>query len=167
MDREAADLVAGDLDVRAVMRLDPDRGGLSGNDLAEQGVLGDLELDGYPGGREGEGTNGCRLGAGARRGLRSVCGVIGELCELSVDVVPREGVLAGFNEFGRHSPAGSERLAQRCQELFVIPAVSHHAHPFPACIWRRLPRRRCAVIGATDPDSEPAPGRCCPSAYPT
>ena len=143
MDREAADLVGGERRFRAGAGLDLDRGGLGRENLAEQRVPADLKFDGQVRRAEGESANGCGLGPHAWGAIGVAGGVVGELRELGVDVVPREGVLAGFDELGRHGPSGPESLLQRREECVVVPAFSHRAHllfPWLSVSLARLPR---------------------------
>ena len=113
------------------------RGYLGRDDLTQQRVLADLELDGQPRRREGQRADRRGLGAHAQRGVRLAAGVVGELRELRVDVVPGIGVLPDLDELGRDGVVVRQRLPERGQELFVIPDVRHGVHlRFP---W---PRRR-------------------------
>src|ERR1017187_10386115 len=100
-DRETANLVGGKLRLRTGPALDLDRCGLGRDDLAEQRVRGDLEFDGQVRRSEGESANGRGLGPHARSLVQVAGRVVGELREFGVDVVPREGALACFDEFGR------------------------------------------------------------------
>src|SRR5262249_2226202 len=75
-------------------------------------------------------------------------GVVGELRQLGVDVVPGVGTLPGLDEFGRDGLAGTHRFPQRHQELIVVPAVTHRAY---------LPDAPCGRLHTSlsmNPDSE-------------
>src|SRR5260370_40527519 len=85
---------------------------------------------------EGERADGGGLGAYGRVMAR---GVVGELCELDVDVAPGVRTLCSRHKFGRDRFAPAERLLQRREELFVIPAVRHHAHLLSVPVPPRLP----------------------------
>ena len=131
LDGEAAHVV--DLDRRGMagQRLYLHRPVLGRDDLAEQGVVGDLDLDGEPGRMEREGPDRRRLRPQRHRPLRVVPGVVGELRQFGVDMVPGVGAPRGLEERSRHGVAFRERLAQRGKECVVVAAVSHVA---------RLPR---------------------------
>ena len=66
--------------------------------------------------------------ASARMGRVLEGGVVAELCELGVDVAPGVRTLRSRHKLGRDRSALAERLSQRREKPFVIPAVSHHAH---------------------------------------
>jgi hypothetical protein len=78
---------------------------------------------------EREGPDGRRLGPQAQLPGGVEGGVVGELREFGVDVVPGEGVLPGLDEFGGYGALGMQSLLQRCQDFLVVPAFSHLAHP--------------------------------------
>ena len=73
---------------------------------------------------------------------RRVAGIVGELREFGVDVVPGEGVLGGSTNPGG-TAGGPHRFAEFCQELFVVPAVTHVAHRPPYCSGPPEVGRRC------------------------
>src|SRR5215467_5755526 len=125
MDNEAANLVGGDRGFRVGAGVDLNTGGLRRVDLAEQRILHDFKLNGEVRRGEGERADGGGLRAYGRVIAR---GVVGELCELDVDVAPGVRALCRRDELGRYLTAPAERLLQHRKELFVIPAVSHHAH---------------------------------------
>jgi hypothetical protein len=58
------------------------------DELPEQGVIGDLNLDRELRRRKGEGADGRGLGPQARAELNVIPGVVDELGELGVDMVP-------------------------------------------------------------------------------
>ena len=76
---------------------------------------------------EGEGPDRGRLRP-HHRGLALVLvGVVGELRQFGVDVMPGKGVLARLDEPGRDGLARLYRLAEGYQEPLIVPVVTHLA----------------------------------------
>src|SRR5690348_3436402 len=136
------------------------RPGLRRDDLAEQGAVGDLELDGQVSRGEGQGSDrGGLLRPRDRHLVRVGSRVVGQLRELGVDVVPGIGVLARLDEPRRHGVPGFDRLAQRRQELLVVPALKHLDHP-PGGYRRYEPGQAGRWTRVSVPGSGLAAGRC-------
>jgi hypothetical protein len=108
-------------------RLDLGRSRRRRDELAEQGAVGELDLDREARRLEGEGAD--------RRGLRPhgsalpgvLQRVIGEAGQLGIDIVPRVGVPPGFDERVGDRRAGLDRRAERGKQCAVVQAVIHVA----------------------------------------
>src|SRR5829696_23306 len=96
-----------------------ERSGLRRDDLAEQAVLGDLKLYGELGRAEVKSSDRRRLRPRDRGHAFVAVGVVCELRELSIDVMPGEGVLTGLDEPGRDDLPCPHGLAQSRQELVI------------------------------------------------
>jgi tetratricopeptide (TPR) repeat protein len=108
-------------------RLDLGRSRQRRDELAEQGAVGELDLNREARRLEGEGAD--------RRGLRPhgsvltgvLQRVIGEAGQLGIDIVPRVGVPPGCDERVGHRGAGLDRRAERGKQCAVVQAVIHVA----------------------------------------
>ena len=124
---EAAHLVDRRGDRLARPGLDLGRSRQRRDELAEQGAVGELDLDREARRLEGEGAD--------RRGLRPhgralasvLQRVIGEAGQLGIDVVPRVGVPPCFDEGVGDRRAGLDRRAERGEQRAVVQAVIHVA----------------------------------------
>jgi hypothetical protein len=108
-------------------RLDLGRSRQRRDELAEQGAVGELDLDREARRLEGEGADrrGLRPHGGALAGVLQR--VIGEAGQLGIDIVPRVGVPPGFDERVGDRRAGLDRRAERGKQCAVVQAVIHVA----------------------------------------
>src|SRR5690348_12967933 len=112
VDREAADLVHFGRADLACPGMDLQLALPRREKLAEQRVPGDLELHAQVGRGEGERPDRGRLGP-HHRGLKPVLvGVVGELRQLGIDVMPGESVPARLDEPRGNGLTSPQRLAQ-------------------------------------------------------